>query len=27
VWALDDRLLARFPSLRKYARSTFLVLK
>jgi ubiquinone/menaquinone biosynthesis C-methylase UbiE len=27
VWALDDRLLARFPSLRKYSRSTFLVLK
>jgi ubiquinone/menaquinone biosynthesis C-methylase UbiE len=27
VWALDDRLLGRFPSLRKYARSTFLVLK
>jgi SAM-dependent methyltransferase len=27
VWALDDRVLARFPSMRKYARSTFLILK
>jgi ubiquinone/menaquinone biosynthesis C-methylase UbiE len=27
VWAADDRVLARFPSLRKYARSSFLVLK
>jgi SAM-dependent methyltransferase len=27
VWAFDDRMLARFPSLRKHARSTFLVLK
>jgi ubiquinone/menaquinone biosynthesis C-methylase UbiE len=27
VWAFDDRMMARFPSLRKYARSTFLVLK
>jgi ubiquinone/menaquinone biosynthesis C-methylase UbiE len=27
VWAFDDRMLARFPGLRKHARSTFLVLK
>jgi ubiquinone/menaquinone biosynthesis C-methylase UbiE len=27
VWALDDWLLARFPRLGKYARSTFLVLR
>jgi ubiquinone/menaquinone biosynthesis C-methylase UbiE len=27
VWAFDDRMMARFPSLRKHARSTFLVLK
>jgi ubiquinone/menaquinone biosynthesis C-methylase UbiE len=27
VWAFDDRMLARFPSLRKHARSTFLILK
>jgi ubiquinone/menaquinone biosynthesis C-methylase UbiE len=27
VWAFDDRMLARHPSLRKHARSTFLVLK
>jgi SAM-dependent methyltransferase len=27
VWALDERLMARFPGLRKYARITFLILK
>jgi len=27
VWALDERLMARFPGLRKHARITFLVLK
>jgi ubiquinone/menaquinone biosynthesis C-methylase UbiE len=27
VWAVDDWLLARFPRLGKYARSTFLILK
>jgi SAM-dependent methyltransferase len=27
VWAADDAVLARFPSLRKHARSTFLILK
>ena len=27
VWALDDWALERFPSLRKHARSTFLILK
>jgi ubiquinone/menaquinone biosynthesis C-methylase UbiE len=27
VWAFDDRMLARYPWLRKHARSTFLVLK
>jgi SAM-dependent methyltransferase len=27
VWAADDRLLERYPSLRKHARATFLVLK
>ncbi|MCW3016620.1 MAG: Methyltransferase type 11 [Solirubrobacterales bacterium] len=27
VWRFDDRMLARFPGLRKHARSTFLVMK
>ena len=27
VWAFDDRMMKRFPSLRKHARSTFLILK
>jgi ubiquinone/menaquinone biosynthesis C-methylase UbiE len=27
VWAFDDAMMKRFPSLRKHARSTFLVLK
>lgn len=27
AWALDERLMARFPGLRKYARITFLILK
>lgn len=27
AWSADERLMARFPGLRKYARITFLVLK
>jgi SAM-dependent methyltransferase len=27
AWGLDERLMRRFPGLRKYARSTFLILK
>jgi hypothetical protein len=27
VWALDERIMARFPGLRKHARITFLILK